>query len=165
MAKSQIIKLVMLGFIFTISSINAQIVRNFELKDINNVNRSFHELRGENLTLIDFWATWCSPCKKAIPVLNKVYVEYRDKGVEIIGVNGDGPRSIAKVLPFSKALRIKYPVLLDINSELMTELNLVNFPSLVLVNSSDEIIWTHEGDASGDDEIIRDVIEKNLPTE
>ena len=165
MIKIQLFKLIIVGTVFLNMNLNAQTVRNFELKDINNINRSFTELRGENLTLIDFWATWCSPCKKAIPALNKIYKEYSDKGVEIIGINGDGPRSVAKVLPFSKALRIEYPVLLDMNSELMTELNLVNFPSLIIVNSSDEIIWTHEGYSSGDDEIIREVIEENLPSD
>lgn len=164
MSIKQNYNIIILVFLLINSVLSAQKIRNFELKDIGNKNRSYHELRGENLTLIDFWATWCSPCKKAIPKLNEIYEEYRDKGVEIIGVNGDGPRSVAKVLPFSKALKIKYPVLLDINSNLKTELNLVSFPSLIIVNSSDEIIWTHEGYSSGDDEIIRQVIEKNLPT-
>ena len=142
--------------------LNAQAVRNFELKDLENNNRSFNDLKGDNLTLLDFWATWCSPCKKAIPELNKIYKSYKDLGVEIIGINGDGPRSISKVKPFAKALQIKYPVLIDMNSELKSELNLVSFPSLVIVNSEGKIIWIHEGFTSGDDEIIEATIEKFL---
>ena len=145
--------------------LNAQNIRDFELKDLENVTRSYSELKGENLTLIDFWATWCSPCKKAIPVLNKIYETYKDQGVEIIGINGDGPRSIAKVVPFSRALQIKYPVLIDMNSELKSELNLVSFPSLIIVDSQNKIIWTHEGYISGDAKIIKSIIEKNLNTE
>ncbi len=138
--------------------INAQTIRNFELKDLDNITRSFNELKGEDLTLIDFWATWCSPCKKAIPVLNEIYESYKNQGVEIIGINGDGPRSISKVVPFSRALQIKYPVLIDMNSELKSELNLVSFPSLIIANSQNKIIWTHEGYTSGDAEITAQVV-------
>jgi thiol-disulfide isomerase/thioredoxin len=137
-------------------------VRNFEFKDIENNIRSFYELRGEKLTVIDFWATWCKPCNKAIPELNKIYELYQSKGVEIIGINCDGPRSISKVAPLSKSLQIKYPVLIDINSELKTELNLIAFPTLILVNTEGKIIWVHEGFVTGDSEIIMAEIEKNL---
>ena len=81
--------------------ITAQVV-DFELKDLKNNIRNYSELKGEKLTLIDFWATWCKPCKKAIPELNSIYNAYKEKGVEIIGVNCDGPRSISKVIPLSK---------------------------------------------------------------
>ena len=74
---------------------NAQIVPNFLLKDIESQTQSFESLKGEKLTLIDFWATWCKPCVKAIPKLNEIYKEYKEKGVNIIGVNCDGPRSIS----------------------------------------------------------------------
>lgn len=54
---------------------NAQTVPNFLLKDIDNQMQSFENLKGEKLTLIDFWATWCKPCVKAIPKLNEIYNE------------------------------------------------------------------------------------------
>ncbi|NEW81531.1 MAG: TlpA family protein disulfide reductase [Mariniphaga sp.] len=140
----------------------AQNVKNFEFKDIENISRSFNELKGEKLTLIDFWATWCKPCNKAIPELNKIYDIYKTKGVEIIGINCDGPRSISKVAPLSKSLQIKYPVLIDINSELKAELNVLAFPTLLIVNSKGKVVWIHEGFVSGDNEIIISEIEKQL---
>ena len=155
--KQTVVILIILNF-----GLNAQTVRNFELKDLENNYRNFKDLKGENLTLLDFWATWCSPCKKAIPELNKIYKTYKDRGVEIVGINGDGPRSISKVAPFAKALQIKYPVLIDMNSELKSELNLVSFPSLVIVNSNGKVVWIHEGYTGGDDEIIKVAIEKYL---
>ena len=158
------LKQVLIAMIIINFGLNAQTVRNFELRDLDNNNRSFNDLMGENLTLLDFWATWCSPCKKAIPELNKIYKSYKNRGVEIIGINGDGPRSISKVKPFAKALQIKYPVLIDMNSELKSDLNLVSFPSLVIVNSEGKVIWVHEGYTSGDDEIIRVALEKYLST-
>ncbi len=148
--------------LFSYYGLTAQNVSNFEYKDLENNTRSYNELKGEKLTLIDFWATWCKPCNKAIPELNKIYDLYKSKGVEIIGINCDGPRSVSKVAPLSKSLQIQYPVLLDINSELKSELNILAFPTLIIVNSKGKIVWIHEGFFSGDTEIIISEIEKHL---
>ncbi len=139
-------------------------INNFKLKDINNRQKSFSELRGEELTLIDFWATWCKPCIQAIPKLNKIYAEYREKGVELIGVNTDSPRNSAKVKPFAKTHKIKYPILRDPNNEVTTELNVTAFPTLYIVNSKNEIVYTHIGFRPGDDKIIKTEIDKLLGT-
>jgi thiol-disulfide isomerase/thioredoxin len=161
--KTAIMKhIIMTCLLFSTFGLTAQTVTNFEFKDIENNTRTYNELKGKNLTLIDFWATWCKPCNKAIPELNKIYSSYRDKGVEIIGINCDGPRSISKVAPLSKSLQIKYPVLIDINSELKAELNIIAFPTLIMVNSKGKIVWIHEGFVSGDAEIIIAEIEKQL---
>lgn len=148
--------------IFSYLVVSAQNVSNFQYKDIDNNIRTYNELKGEKLTLIDFWATWCKPCNKAIPELNKIYNLYKSRGVEIIGVNCDGPRSVSKVAPMSKSLQIKYPVLIDINSELKAELNVLAFPTLIIINSEGKIVWVHEGFVSGDTEIIISEIDKLL---
>jgi thiol-disulfide isomerase/thioredoxin len=148
--------------IFSFTSLSAQNVKNFELKDIENNIRNYNELKGEKLTLIDFWATWCKPCNKAIPELNKIYEIFKKQGVEIIGINCDGPRSISKVAPLSKSLKIQYPVLIDINSEIKTELNILALPTLLIVDANNKVVWIHEGFVSGDTEIIIAEIEKLL---
>ena len=154
--------LIMACAIFSTISLSAQNVKNFELKDIENNIRNYNELKGEKLTLIDFWATWCKPCNKAIPELNKIYDLFKTQGVEIIGINCDGPRSVSKVAPFSKSLKIQYPVLIDINSELKSELNILAFPTLLIVDANDKVVWIHEGFVSGDTEVIIAEIEKLL---
>jgi thiol-disulfide isomerase/thioredoxin len=158
--KSTLIIMACAIFSYTISS--AQNVRNFELKDIENNHRSYNELKGEKLTLIDFWATWCGPCIKAIPELNKIYDIFKSQGVEVIGINCDGPRSVSKVAPFSKSLNIKYPVLIDINSDIRNKLNILAFPTLIIVDANNKVVWIHEGFVSGDTEIIIAEIEKLL---
>jgi thiol-disulfide isomerase/thioredoxin len=140
--------------------LQAQTVKNFNLKDTQNTSRSFEELKGEKLTIIDFWATWCKPCLKAIPELNTIYDQFKDKGVAVISINCDGPRSVAKVGPMSKSLKMNYPVLLDIDSTVKTQLNLAAFPTLILVDSKGKIVWIHEGFVSGDEKEIIAQIEK-----
>jgi len=142
--------------------LHGQTVNNFRLKDITNTTRTFDELKGEKLTIIDFWASWCKPCNKAIPELNKIYQTYKDKGVNVLGINCDGPRSISKVAPLVNSLQIKYTVLLDINSEVMNYLNLSAFPTLILVDTKGKIVWIHEGFVEGDTKDIIAEIEKYL---
>ena len=141
------------------NTIQAQQLPEFSLKDLEYNLRSFEDLKGEQLTLFDFWATWCKPCRKAIPELNKIYETYQERGVEIIGVNCDGPRSTAKVAPMARSLNIQYPVLLDINSDLMNEMNLANFPTLLAVNSKGKVVYVHEGFALGDEVEIIEAID------
>jgi peroxiredoxin len=144
----------------TISS--GQNIWDFTLKDVDNNMRSLQDLKGEKVTVIDFWTTWCKPCRKSIPELNKIYENYKDTGLQVIGVNCDGPRSIAKVAPYTHSLQIKYPVLLDINSEIMNSLNLANFPTMILIDNNGNIDYVHEGFVAGDEQTIRNEIEKHL---
>lgn len=155
---------IMICALFTLWGTYAQNVRNFELKDIDNNTLSYDQLKGEKLTVIDFWATWCKPCNKAIPKLNEIYESYKSQGLEIIGINCDGPRSVSKVGPLSQALNIQYPVLIDLNSEVKSELNILAFPTLIIVDTSGKIVWIHEGFVTGDEEIIKSEIEKLLKT-
>ena len=144
------------------SSWSGQIVHEFKLKDVGNQWRQFSELKGNKLTIIDFWATWCSPCSKALPKLNELYHKYQDKGVQFIGINIDSPKNTAKIKPFVKAYKITYPVLKDPNSPLASRLNVTSVPMLLIINSENEIVYRHQGYRSGDEEIIEDELKKLL---
>lgn len=135
---------------------------NFSLYDLENRRLSFAELKGEKLTVIDFWATWCRPCLRAIPELNDIHDIYSEKGVSVIGINCDGPRSASKVIPLSRSLQIRYHVLKDMNADIMKRLNLSAFPTLVIADDNGSILWVHEGFIPGDEVTIKQQIEKYL---
>tara|TARA_B100000497_G_C7643376_1_gene386865 strand:- start:642 stop:1139 length:498 start_codon:yes stop_codon:yes gene_type:complete len=153
--------------IFTLSMsflclINAQVVDDFVLDNLDNEQVSLDELKGENLTVIDFWATWCKPCTKAMPKLNVIYNEYKDQGLNIIGISCDGPRSMSKVPAVANALKVEYPILKDINCEVMNTYQFQAFPTLLLLNSDNEIVFVHEGFRNGDEVEIKTEIEHHL---
>lgn len=139
-----------------------QTLRGFTLPNINNININFNDIKGKKLTVVDFWATWCKPCMKAIPKLSHLSSKYRPKGVQFIGINGDGPRNMAKVGPLTRALQIDYLVLLDPDLTIFQDLNVSTFPTLLILNENNEIIWRHEGFLEGDERLIEEAILNNL---
>jgi thiol-disulfide isomerase/thioredoxin len=135
---------------------------NVEVRDLNRKWVSIEDLKGEQLTVVDFWATWCKPCVAAIPKLNVLAKEYKNKGVNFVGVNVDGPRNQAKIKPFVRSLNINYATLLDPNQELVNELNVTAFPTLLIFDSQGKELFVHEGFAVGDEEVIRAKLDKIL---
>jgi len=83
---------------------------DFELPDLSGKMVSLASLRGQ-VVILNFWATWCGPCKYEIPHFIKLYNAYKDKGVTILGVSiGE---SKGQVEPFARTKGMTYPVLLD----------------------------------------------------
>ena len=89
----------------------------FALKDISGTTRVWSEFAGKPLA-INFWATWCGPCRMEIPVLKKLYAEYQPKGLEIIGISVD--RDQRKVLPYVQQMGMPWVVLYT-NREVLQE--------------------------------------------
>lgn len=82
---------------------------NFTLKDINGKDVALSAYKGK-VVLLDFWATWCPPCKKEIPEFIELYNNYRSRGFVVLGVSMDD--STSDVKRFAKTLKINYPVLI-----------------------------------------------------
>jgi len=137
-------------------------IYDFTLKDLNQKSVSISDIQGENLTVIDFWATWCQPCIRSLPKLVEMSKELETKGVRFVGVSIDSPRNISKVKPFASSMGITYPVLVDPSGELMGELNVLAVPTLLIVDNDLNIVYTHEGFNAGDEVDIREEIEKLL---
>lgn len=137
-------------------------VSDFKLKNIDNSWTTYSEVKGEKLTVIDFWATWCKPCTRAIPKLNKLSEQFKNDGVAFIGINVDSPRNSAKIKPFTKTHKIIYSVLLDPNSAFASELGIVNIPTIIIINGDQEIVYTHKGYRPGDELVIEQEILKIL---
>lgn len=134
----------------------------FRLKDLDNNWKEYTDLQGSNLTVIDFWATWCHPCMKSIPLLDEIYREFQDQGVRFIGVSVDGTRNQSKIAPIVKSLGITYPIIRDIDSELMSDLGVSAVPTLLIYGPDGDQLFFHEGFRPGDEHIVRQQIEMHL---
>ena len=140
-------------------------IANFRLNNLENKSVSYAELKGKKATVIDFWATWCKPCVRSIPTLVKLHEKYKSQGVQVLGVNVDGTRNLPKVKPMAHSLGITYPVLLDVNSQVMTDLKVAQLPTILLLNAHDEIVALHQGWRPGEEEILEKELIKLLQPE
>ncbi len=147
-------------FLLLVSNCLAGKIDDFTLKDLDNKRVSFSDLKGEKLTVLDFWATWCKPCARAIPKLITIYEDFKNEGVQMIGISVDSPRNLVKVKPFVNSMGIPYPILLDYNSELMSRLQVTALPTILIVDDEDEIVFIHWGYRPGDEDVLREEIEK-----
>ena len=87
-----------------------QAAPDFTLPDLNGKMVSLKDFRGK-VIILDFWATWCPPCRQEIPLFVDLYSQYKEKGFEIIGIALD-QEGEKVVKPFSQNYNIKYPILI-----------------------------------------------------
>lgn len=140
----------------------SQSVRDFTLNNTDGEIKTYNELKGKKLTIIDLWASWCKPCLKAMPKIDIIYKEYKENGVGVIGINTDGPRSISKVKPIVKVLDLSYPNLTDTNNAVMKDLEVASLPTLLMVDNKNNIVYRHEGYSPGDEVALRNKIDELL---
>ena len=81
----------------------------FSLKDLHGKTWTFSELRGK-VVLVNFWATWCPPCRKEMPDLEALYEQFAPQGLVILGISDE---KAEKVVPFIHERKVTFPVLLD----------------------------------------------------
>ena len=137
-------------------------IYDFSLKDLDQKRVFLSDIQGENLTVIDFWATWCQPCIRSVPKLVEMNKDFESQGVRFVGISVDSPRNLSKIKPFSRSMGITYPILHDPSGELMGDLNVLSVPTLLIVDGDLNVIYRHEGFTVGDEIEIREEINKYL---
>lgn len=135
---------------------------DLEVTDLkgNQVNmKSFSE--NNKITVISFWATWCSPCKKELSNLSDLYEDWQaDYDVEIIAVSIDDSRNKAKVQSFVDAQGWPFEVLLDANQDLKRSMNFQTIPYTVMTDETGVIVYSHTGYVEGDEYVLEDEISR-----
>ena len=112
-----------------------------------------------NLTVLSFWATWCSPCKKEMDAISDLYPDWKaDYGVEFIAVTIDNARALAKVPAMVNSKGWEYTILSDSNQDLQRALNFQTIPQTFLLDGSGKIIYSHSGYSPGDEYELEDKI-------
>ena len=118
------------------------VMSEFSLENINGEMISIEEYKGKK-TLINFWATWCRPCRKEMPMLNGVYLSENPSEFSVVGIAIDKPE---KVTQFVAELGIDFPIMIgqsdayDIMKELGNEA--LTLPYTILIDNSGEVIWS-----------------------
>jgi peroxiredoxin len=127
----------------------------FMLKDINGRDVALSSFKGKAV-LINFWATWCPPCRAEMPALNKLYREYRDKGLTVIAVSTD--RSMASVKNFLSKSPVDFPILMDPDGKVSRQFRVFSLPTSFLLDKNGIILQRYLGEEEWDSPGIRNKI-------
>ncbi|NPA34052.1 MAG: TlpA family protein disulfide reductase [Chlorobi bacterium] len=101
-------------------------------------------------TVLVFWATWCVPCKKELPAVEKYYPKWKEKGIEVIGISIDNARNMSRAQATAKSMNLSFPILMDPNQDLMRALGIRAIPHTAVLNAQGEIVFRHQGYVEGD---------------
>jgi thiol-disulfide isomerase/thioredoxin len=101
------------------------------------------DLRGRAV-LLDFWATWCGPCRAQAPIVDRVSRRWRDRGVVVIGVNTDGPDQ-GDPRAFAVAHGLTYPIVRDDSSRASRDYQVDGLPTLVVVSRAGKVVAVRTG--------------------
>ena len=144
----------------TFFTVNAETVEDMPLIGlVNTQDTSFQKLRGQWL-YVDFWASWCGPCKKSFPFMNQLQNAFKNKNVKVIAISVDDTEDAA--LKFLKYNETNFSVYHDPKGKLAEKFKVPGMPSSYLINPKGEIVYKHVGftEESGNDiiKVINDLL-------
>ncbi|MFA7379642.1 MAG: TlpA disulfide reductase family protein [Bacteroidia bacterium] len=132
---------------------NTQSLPDLVLKDLNGKNKNVSDYaKSGKITIISFWATWCSPCVKELSNIQGLIDDWRNNyDVQLVAVTIDNAKNSLKVKPFVEGKGWDYDVLFDINEDLKRALNAPSVPYTILLDKTGNIVYTHNGYVEGDE--------------
>jgi len=116
---------------------------DFALVDLNGEKHQLSDYKGQAVFL-NFWGTWCKPCEKEMPYINHQYIQYKDKGVQVLAVNvGESELAVKK---FRDRYQLTFPILIDKDSQVMNAYGVNPLPITFLIDKNGKVVQTHTGE-------------------
>ena len=113
-----------------------------EVKDGDGNVYSLSELKGQ-VVYLDFWASWCGPCRKSFPWMDQMHSKYVDQGLKVIAVNLDFDTALAT--QFLQQTPANFTIAYDVDHKVANEFSILGMPSSYLFNREGELVNTHVG--------------------
>lgn len=135
-------------------------VPSVDVKTLGGKTVNIQDYTGKGkITVLAFWATWCSPCKRELDAIGDIYGDWQEEyGVELLAITIDDARSMAKVPALVETKGWDYTVLSDSKRELQKALNFQTVPQTFLVDQDGNIVYSHSGYNPGDELELEDKI-------
>lgn len=137
------------------SGLTGQPAPDFALKSSTGENLRLSEYRGD-VVMINFWATWCGPCRQEMPLLDELYTRYQRVGFNLLGVNIDDDSN--RAMSMIRELGVNFPVLFDARKEVSKMYDVDAMPVTVLIDRAGNVRYVHQGYKPGYEEKYLDQI-------
>jgi len=124
---------------------------DFSLPDLSSNSVTLSSYRGQKIVLMDFWATWCGPCRMAMPGLQELQDKFKDRGLEILSINQG--ETAEPVRNFIQRKKYSFHVVLDQDGAVGGNYGVRGIPTLVLVDKKGVVQWLRVGYSGNDDEL------------
>jgi peroxiredoxin len=124
------------------SGLEGQTAPDFALRSASGDNLRLSEYRG-NVVMINFWATWCGPCRQEMPLLDELYDRYERVGFNLLGVNIDDDSS--RAMQMVEELGVGFPVLFDARKEVSKLYDVEAMPVTVILDRQGTVRYVHHG--------------------
>lgn len=124
------------------SALTGQTAPDFALRSASGSNLRLSEYRGD-VVMINFWATWCGPCRQEMPLLDDLYGRYQRVGFKLLGVNIDDDSK--RALQMVEELGVSFPVLFDESKNVSRLYQVEAMPVTVLVDRNGTVRFVHHG--------------------
>lgn len=132
---------------FTLSTLDGGVIRLSDFKG--------------RVVLIDFWAEWCGPCKRATPTIASLYKKYKNSDFIVFGINLDDKKDLDKVINYVKEHGIEYPTLID-GFSVASKYNVTGIPKFILIDKNGKIALEVVGARDDLESLLKSNIEKLL---
>ena len=126
------------------------------------MSTNLYQLVKDGPVLINFWALWCSPCLKELPHLNDLHKKYQNKGFKVLAINVDTDRSKSEIRSYIKRNSLEMLISIEPDLNSFKKLNGKAMPYTLIVNSSNNVIYKHNGYVPGDEIILDNKISKEF---
>lgn len=159
MKTKHIVAIIACTFALGVANANAKDVSgpaiDFTLESNKQKNIRLSDLKGQ-VVMLNFWASWCKPCRQEMPLLDDIYKKHKDSGFTLLGVNVEEDSKMAdKTL---KKIPVSFPILYDKTNTVTEQYKVSAMPSSVLIDCDGNVKYVHKGYKKGEEKIYEKMV-------
>ncbi|MBC8424403.1 TlpA family protein disulfide reductase [bacterium] len=137
----------------------------FTLETVGGEKLSLDDALAEGPVILDFWATWCGPCRKALPHMQELYEAHHEDGLTVLAISIDEPRNRPKINSTVRSLGLTFPVLVDGDKEVARLYRVDSVPTTFIISQAGRVTAYHRGYREGDEKLLAREIRELLDDE